>query len=380
MSITKIKTNTGQTKWEVRLHLSGRGSKRLRRRFDRKVDADLFFTSETAKQRYIGAEKNGASYVDNATFASEVGYWLSNRSLEMSPGHLKRANGIINDLMPSVGSWVPGRFDARFIIMFQTEQLATGLTSATVNRKVEVIKAILKFSFENRRIKCNPLQGSKKLKEVRQGTNFWNADEATKFLTFVDKKYPSECEQRWVYVVYLLALNTAIRAGEIWGLKPQDIKDEGLLLVERQYDRVSKTLRPPKSKRSRRVPCNETLTVELKRAFEILPVTSKSIFVTGCSDYICHETFVRSFFKVDVRESGVRRIRFHDMRHTAATLMLANGVQLNTVKEICGHASITTTMNYVHLLADSIKDAGLKFSLGPAETPAPIRPLLQIAR
>ena len=113
MSITKIKTNTGQTKWEVRLHISGRGSKRLRRRFDRKVDADLFFTAEMAKQRNIGAEKNGASYVDNATFAGEVEYWLSNRGLEMSPGHLKRANGIINGLMPSVGSWVPGRFDAR---------------------------------------------------------------------------------------------------------------------------------------------------------------------------------------------------------------------------------------------------------------------------
>jgi len=81
-----------------------------------------------------------------------------------------------------------------------------------------------------------------------------------------------------------------------------------------------------------------------------------------------------------VLESGVRRMRFHDMRHTAATLMLASGVQLNTVKEICGHASITTTMGYVHLLADSVRDAGLKFSLCPAETPAPIKPLLQIAR
>ncbi len=89
---------------------------------------------------------------------------------------------------------------------------------------------------------------------------------------------------------------------------------------------------------------------------------------------------MRSFFEVDVRESGVRRIRFHDMRHTAATLMLASGVQLNTVKEICAHASITTTMGYVHLLADSVKEAGIKFSLSPETPPTPIRELLQMVR
>jgi len=84
--------------------------------------------------------------------------------------------------------------------------------------------------------------------------------------------------------------------------------------------------------------------------------------------------------EIDVRESSVRRIRFHDMRHTAATLMLASGVQLNTVKEICGHASITTTMGYVHLLADSVKDAGIKFSLSSATPPTPMRELLQMVR
>jgi len=161
---------------------------------------------------------------------------------------------------------------------------------------------------------------------------------------------------------------------------PTNLKDDGLLLIQRQYDRVSKSLRPPKSKRSRRVPCHGLLREELNAITASHSSSTLGIFVTGCGGPICHETFVRSFFEVDVRESGARRIRFHDMRHTAATLMLANGVQLNTVKEICGHASITTTMGYVHLLADSVKDAGIKFSLSPATPPTPIRELLQIVR
>ena len=166
-----------------------------------------------------------------------------------------------------------------------------------------------------------------------------------------------------------------MRAGEIWGLQPQDLKGDGLILIERQYDRVSKSYRPPKGKKSRRVPCNAMLASELKQL--VANQTASSVFYTQDGSPICHETFVRSFYDRDVKESAVRRIRFHDMRHTAATLMLASGVPLNTVKEICGHADIATTTGYVHLLADSVKDAGRMFSLAPV-FPVPSRPNLQI--
>lgn len=375
MAITKIKTDTGQTKWEVRLHLAGRGSKRLRRRFDRRIDAEVFLAEETSKLRSAGTRGNATSYVDCATFASEAEYWLTNRGLTISPGHLKRAKGVLADLLPICGRWKPERFDARFITKFQSDQIAKGLKSATVNRKVEVIKAVLRFSFERRRIRQNPLFGFRKLEEVRDGTDFWSKDEAAKFLSFTDRKYPQGLPHRWVYAVYLVALNTAIRAGEIWGLQPQDLKGDGLILIERQYDRVSKSYRPPKGKKSRRVPCNAMLASELQQL--VTGSTGPSIFYTRDGSPICHETFVRSFYDRDVKESGVHRIRFHDMRHTAATLMLASGVPLNTVKEICGHADIATTMGYVHLLADSVKDAGRTFSVAPAALPTS-RPTLQI--
>jgi site-specific recombinase XerD len=102
------------------------------------------------------------------------------------------------------------------------------------------------------------------------------------------------------------------------------------------------------------------------------------VFFTETGAPICHETFIRYYFIRDVKASGLRRIRFHDLRHTAATLMIDSGVQVNVVKEICGHADISTTMGYVHLLADSIKDVGMTFSLSPKNAPRPTRPQLQI--
>lgn len=64
---------------------------------------------------------------------------------------------------------------------------------------------------------------------------------------------------------------------------------------------------------------------------------------------------------------GGRPIRFHDLRHTATTLLIASGVDLKTVKEICGHADISTTMNYVHMVSGAIEKVALNFSITPSK-------------
>lgn len=66
-----------------------------------------------------------------------------------------------------------------------------------------------------------------------------------------------------------------------------------------------------------------------------------------------------------MRDWGGKRIRFHDMRHTAATLMISSGVDLKTVKEICGHSDIQTTMNYAHLVSGSIEHVARSFLIAP---------------
>ena len=147
----------------------------------------------------------------------------------------------------------------------QSEQLDRGLKPATVNRKTEIIRAILSFSAKNRRIPHNPGTGFQKLREVREGVQFWEPEEARHFLAQMHARYPVGSAYRWVYVVYLMALNTGMRAGEIWGFHPRDIVRGGeLLLVQRQFDRVVKLLRPTKGKKPRHVPCNPELLEELQ--------------------------------------------------------------------------------------------------------------------
>ncbi|MFN9067000.1 MAG: tyrosine-type recombinase/integrase, partial [Bdellovibrionales bacterium] len=128
-----------------------------------------------------------------------------------------------------------------------------------------VITAILNFSTKQRRIQFNPSVGFRKLKRDTKEMQFWNQAEAVSFLSKMNELYPVGSKQRWVYVSYLTALNTSLRAGEIWGLQVQDISPEGTSLwIRRQFNRVTQDFGPTKGKKARHVPCSEDLLSEFQ--------------------------------------------------------------------------------------------------------------------
>lgn len=244
-------------------------------------------------------------------------------------------------------------------------------TNSTVNRKIEVIIAILNFSVKRKRIPFNPATGLEKLPFDTEEMLFWEKEEAESFLAFASGKYPFGSSKRWCYVVYLTILNTALRAGEVWGLQPQDIFNNGeTLFIRRQFNKVSKTFtnlkcKKGKNRKSRHVPCNPDLLEELQSLINNNGEGSQgTIFHGDTGNPIYHSSF-RKRFDRDVKEWGGRKIRLHDLRHTATTLMIRNGEDYDVVQKICGHESIETTMNYVHLLGDSIKRVGRSHSIGP---------------
>ncbi len=362
MAIYKIKTKQGE-KWHADFRVSGRNSKRIIRRFDRKIDAQNFLDNFQSEQKLFSNLTSVKVDPESIVFEAEADYWLESNIYRFSAGHLKRVRGILKILLPRFRKLSLAKITAQYLTDLQREWISLNYSPASVNRMSEVVLAILNHSVRNRRFPFNPAAGFRKLPPIGIEMNFWERWEAESFLQFTAKKYPLTCEKRWIHVVYLLAINTGLRAGEIWGLRVCDLVEDGkTLFIRRQFNRVTKDFDLVKGKKnakggkiSRHVPCNQELRHEMQNLIQLGYLTSENtLFKSQTGRPICHDNFHKRFLK-DLKEWGGRKIRFHDMRHTATTLLIAAGVDLKTVQEICGHEDIKTTMNYVHLVGENIR-------------------------
>jgi integrase len=368
MSIAKVKTAQGAVKWEVRLKPRGRGSKEIRRRFDKKRDAEDFEDEIRSQTKELDRTGFSGDVMEQRVFSEEADYWLLANQYKFSASHKKRVEGVLKEILPKFGRYCLKRFNPGLLVDFQHQQMKLGKSPSTVNRKTEVITAILNHSMRHRRIPYNPPSGFTKLKAETKEMSFWEKHEAVDFLKSMNELHPKESETRWRYLVYLLALNTGMRAGEIWGLFPKDFSRDGhSIFVVRQYNRVNKKFGQTKGKNTRHVPLNDHLKNELYDLIEKDGIgQNEPVFKSEDGPAKNHDSFIHRF-QSDLKAWGGRQIRFHDLRHTATTLMLASGTDLKTVKEVCGHKDISTTMNYIHMLGESVAKLSRTFNLNPFE-------------
>ena len=210
MKVNKVVTKDGEVRWEVVGWTAGRGSRYLRRRFDRKIEADAFITDQMLQQVESATKPKTLLTMVEQTFEEESKFWMAHRGVEFSPGHKKRAKDALDKwILPQLGSLTLDQINPVVLSNYRIGRLEEGLKPATVNRETEIMMAILNFAVKQRRIPYHPAAGFTKLKEVREDIQFWERSEASAFLSFANQKYPINSENRWVYVAYLTLLNTA---------------------------------------------------------------------------------------------------------------------------------------------------------------------------
>ncbi len=158
--------------------------------------------------------------------------------------------------------------------------------------------------------------------------------------------------------LYALAATTGLRLGELLGLSWQDVNLIAGTLTVRQSLALARgggyTLAEPKSARSRRtIPLPERARAALRRQRERQDAARASmgtawqdldglVFTDTVGRRLLPETISHAFARARVA-AGIPRVRFHDLRHSAATLMLAEGVPLAVISEWLGHAGIAIT-------------------------------------
>lgn len=169
--------------------------------------------------------------------------------------------------------------------------------------------------------------------------------------------------------LYVLAITTGMRQGELLGLRWSDIEGD-TLTVNRVLIYRGRSFRfaDTKTRRSRRT---LPLTARTQEALEAHRVRQESerrraggewvenglVFTRPFGSPIIGEHLTRSLRR-HLERAGLPAVRFHDLRHTTASLMLSDGADLREVMEVLGHSTITLTANtYGHLSARAKRDA-----------------------
>jgi integrase len=177
------------------------------------------------------------------------------------------------------------------------------------------------------------------------------------------KSFLAAAEGRRLYALFALALGSGMRQGELLGLHWPDIDlDKGIVTVRRSLAQIKGQfiLKEPKSKSSRR-------TIRLP-AFAVIAllnhhrlmlaegqdVKAGAVFVTKTGHYIGKSNLIRQVFKPILEKAKVPSVRFHDLRHTHASVLLAHGESIKAVSRRLGHSDVALTLRvYAHLLPDA---------------------------
>jgi len=225
------------------------------------------------------------------------------------------------------------------------------------------LRTVLNAAVEDGIIESNPAakvgRFAKSEKPVRQASAM-TRDEAEKFLNGVNEICPE-----W-HPFFLTALRAGLRKGELIALKWGDFQfgenaedPNRYILVQRNYSHGRFVT--PKSNKSRRVDLSKQLRAELIELRDAKLLSAMMAGKTSIADELVFPSQVGTVIKPDniaarymepaLEKAGLRRFRFHDLRHTFGSLLIQDGASLAYVKDQMGHSSIQITVDtYGHLI------------------------------
>ena len=227
-----------------------------------------------------------------------------------------------------------------------------GLSPKTVRNIHQILSSALKLAQEQRIILTNPAEGCALPKVEHREMKTLPVEQLQSFLR--------EAKDSGVFELYYLELATGLRRGELLGLKWEDIDlEHGDLRVRRQIARINgKVVEAPlKTKNAyRTLPLAED-TISILNEQKKKVGSSPWVFPSATGGPISPDSVLHMLHRV-LKRAGLPQVRFHDLRHTFATLALQNGVDIKTVSGMLGHFSAGFTLDtYAHVTTSAQKAA-----------------------
>ena len=259
--------------------------------------------------------------------------------------HTMRTKKYIVELkiLPYFGNKRVNDITAADIRQWQNELIKMGYSPTYLKTINNQLSAIFNYAVRYYDLKSNPCAKAGSMgKSKAEEMDFWTGEEFRKFIDSVMNK-------RLSYMAFMTLYWTGMRLGELLALNPKDVDlEKRTISITKSYQRLGKkdVITPPKTPKSKRViTIPEFLAADIKDYMDSLYDLQENDRLFPITKYYLEHEMQRG-----IKESGVKRIRVHDLRHSHASMLIELGFSPLEIANRLGHEKVETTLNtYAHL-------------------------------
>ena len=232
---------------------------------------------------------------------------------------------------------------------WQNELMSQGYSQTYLRTINNQLTAIFNYAVKYYDLKSNPCRKAGSMgKNQADEMNFWTKEEFSDFADSIMDKQDS-------YTAFTTLFWTGMRIGELLALTPSDINfEEKTISISKSYQRIKRkdVITPPKTPKSNRI-----ITVP---DFLLADIKDYMNSIYGLKDtdrlFPLTKSFIEHEMQRGIKNSGVKRIRVHDIRHSHCALLFEMGIAPLEVADRLGHERVETTLNiYAHIYPNKQK-------------------------
>ena len=322
---------------------------------------------EKLKRAIEDSAKLDMSKVGQYTVGQWMDVWFENYAkIKVRPSSHQTYRGYIeNHIKPNIGSIPLNKLTSLElqklykkllgngrVERIESKKQPKGLSAKTVRNINQIICSALNLAIEQRLILTNPANACALPNLEHREMKTLPVEQLTSFLR--------EAKESGVFEMYYIELATGLRRGELLGLKWSDIDlEHGSLRVQRQIARIDGEIveAPLKTKNAYRTLPLSADAIDVLKTQKKKCGNSQYVFPSPTGGPISPDSVLHMLHRV-LKRAGLPKVRFHDLRHTFATLALQNGVDIKTVSGMLGHFSAGFTLDtYAHVTTATQKEA-----------------------
>lgn len=311
-------------KWLVDMYTNGRSGKRIRKRFDTKLEAARYEKHLLAQ---VSESKDwNPSKPDSRRLSDLINAWFKLSGVHLKDGERRKAK--LNHLAVALGDPVAKSLKANHFVAYRSARISAGISPKTLNNELGYLNSLYNGLNNIGEVDySNPLEGVKMIKLDERELSWLTTEQIKTLLETMDKFSLNP----HVKLITKISLATGARWGEAEGLTLDKLQDGKL------------TFTKTKSGKNRSIPISPELFMEIEEHLKRYGSFSNSINAFGRA--------LKSA-KITLPKGQAA----HVLRHSFASHFVMNGGDILTLQKILGHSAIQMTMRYAHLSDRHLSD------------------------